>query len=288
MLNTIQVIPSFRIGDPFGEKISEESLHLLMEIGDGSVTLAVYREGKKMLLGLEHYLITENADGIERQLADFLLTHEWVKKNYKAVWICFNTADAMLFPEELHDPAVQELVMNTVMGDLPDGEVINELIEGKSMYCVYRIPSSLYDLIGSRFGEESATHFYTVSARTNIPSGEGMRVCIGHGRMVVSLVSDGKLILMQNYPARNGQEAAYHLLNIRHQFGLNAETFPVEISGMVQEDSALYTEISKYFLNLTLSERPSVLNYAEAFDEHPQHYFQTIYKLAVCVSLEVD
>lgn len=290
MLNTIQATPAFKIGEPFQEKVNEHNLHLLMEISEGSVTLAIYREGKKMLVALEHYLITQNADGIERQLEDFLLTHEWIRKNYKAVWICFTTADAMLFPEELHDPSIQELIMNTVMGDLPDGEVINELIDGKNMYCVYRMPSTLYDLIGSRFGEESATHFYAVAVKTNpaTASNNGLRVVIGHGRMVVSLIGNGKLKLMQNYPCKNGQEAAYHLLNIRRQFDLDQETVPLELSGMVEENSALYNEIKKYFLQVSLVERPETLNYAEGFDEYPAHYFQTIYNLAICVSSEVD
>lgn len=289
MTSSIELIPSFKIGNPFREGGQEHDRHLLLEIGGRSVTLAVYNGEKQLLTGLEHYQLPESFEEIYRQLEDFLLTHEWIRKQYRAVWICFNTSDALLFPEELHDPSIQELVLNTVSGDLPDGDVINELVEKCGFYCVYRVPSSLYDLIGSRFGEESATHIYSVMARFNAanPVQDEMEVVIGAGRMTVQLTLDGKLQLMQSYPCGNGVEAAYFLLNIRQQFGLDAEAIPVVLSGMVEMDSALEQEISKYFRETRFAEKPSGVEHTEEFSQYPAHYFHTISKLALCVSSAV-
>jgi hypothetical protein len=61
----------------------------------------------------------------------------------------------------------------------------------------------------------------------------------------------------------------------------------VVLSGMVEMDSALEQEISKYFRETRFAGKPAELEHIEEFNQYPAHYFHTISKLALCVSSAV-
>lgn len=290
MVNSPNFVPAFKLGTALQSAKPEEEQHLLIEISNSTVTLAIYGETQHKVAALEHFIFPEHQEQYHSLLEDFFLTHHWFRKNYRAVWISFSSNEAMLYPEELHDTMIQEQALELLTGDLSEGEVVNDLIQKAGVACVYRIPTILYNLIGSRFGEESATHLYALLPRYHaiVSNPDIMEVAVGNKQMTVFLRKKGKLMLVQQYPCLNGAEAAYHLLHIKQQFGLDVETFPVQLSGMIDPDSALEKEISRYFRNVSFAMLPTDLQLSEDFFELPTHYFHNIYKLAACVSLAED
>lgn len=283
-------MPAFKLGKVPGTGKQEEEHHLLIEMSGSTVTLAIYDAAQHKVATLEHFVFPEQQERYYSLLEDFFLTHHWVRKNYRAVWISFSSSDAMLYPEELHDTMIQEQALELLTGDLSEGEVVSDVVEKAGISCVYRIPAVLYNLIGSRFGEESATHLYALLSRYHAvsPNPDMLEVVVGNKQMTIYLRNKGKLMLVQQYPCNNGAEAAYHLLHLKQQFELDAEIFPIQLSGMIDPDSALEKEISRYFRNISFAMLPTDMQLSEDFFELPTHYFHNIYKLAACVSLAED
>ena len=55
------------------------------------------------------------------------------------------------------------------------------------------------------------------------------------------------------------------------------------VSGMIDVDSSLYSELFKYFLNMEFAILPGNFNYADAIKEQPAHYFSHLFATALCV-----
>ena len=79
------------------------------------------------------------------------------------------------------------------------------------------------------------------------------------------------------------EAVSFHLLNIANQWNLSPEDITVKISGLLETQSAMYTEILKYFLRVELELKPAGFQYDFAFDNFPQHFFSPVFSLAVCV-----
>ena len=98
--------------------------------------------------------------------------------------------------------------------------------------------------------------------------------------MVVSLIKDGKHQLINSFNYRTAEEITYTLLNICQQF--DVENIALEISGLLEKNSALFAEIYKYFETIDLTPLPENKNYSEEITQHPSHYFSHIFALDTC------
>ena len=97
---------------------------------------------------------------------------------------------------------------------------------------------------------------------------------------MVSLIKDGKHQLINSFNYRTAEDVTYTLLNICQQF--EVENIDLEISGLLEKNSALYKEIYKYFQTIDLIFLPENKNYNEEITQHPSHYFSHIFALDSC------
>jgi hypothetical protein len=53
---------------------------------------------------------------------------------------------------------------------------------------------------------------------------------------------------------------------------------------MIDEDSALYQELFKYFPQMKFSGLPENFTYPKGLDAYPSHYFSNLFAIAACGS----
>ena len=97
------------------------------------------------------------------------------------------------------------------------------------------------------------------------------------------LLKEGKLQAIQTYPYKSPEDVAYYLLHLCESFEVVVNDTTVHLNGMISEDSNLYNEISKYFLNIQFESLPAGITYPEAMNEYPAHYFSHLFAIAPCV-----
>jgi len=90
-----------------------------------------------------------------------------------------------------------------------------------------------------------------------------------------------QLQLAQAYSYKTPLDVVYYLLKICYEFGLDQSEVFVILSGLIDQDSAMYSELHSYFLNLYFAQPPP---YSVPENEYPHHYFTSLYNLAACVS----
>jgi len=70
----------------------------------------------------------------------------------------------------------------------------------------------------------------------------------------------------------------YYLVKISNQFSLSRQELLLQLSGLIDQDSALFTELSQYFLQLEF--RPGLWQDTG----YPDHFFTSLNDLARCAS----
>ncbi len=99
-------------------------------------------------------------------------------------------------------------------------------------------------------------------------------------KVVVDLIKDGKHQLINTYSYTAPQDVSYILLAICQQADI--KNIHLVISGLIEDNSALYKEIYKYFDNIELSRFREGYQYAEGITTLPSHYFSYIFDLDLC------
>jgi hypothetical protein len=109
-----------------------------------------------------------------------------------------------------------------------------------------------------------------------------IKVIFYSDKMVALFVRDGKVQLMQTFLYQDTTDVIYHLLNCCRHLGLDQETVKLLVGGLIDRQSALSTELNKYFLRLRFEEIDESIRITDELKELPLHYFSSILKIAVC------
>ena len=96
----------------------------------------------------------------------------------------------------------------------------------------------------------------------------------------VMVMKEGKPLLAQTYTYSAPLDVVYYLLKIFEQLQLKHEEVQVLVSGLIEEDSALYKELYNYFLHLQMQQGSQI---TLENNNYPEHFFTSMYNLAACV-----
>lgn len=100
----------------------------------------------------------------------------------------------------------------------------------------------------------------------------------------LTCLKNGKLLCSRSATYASPEDVVYYLLKVCQQFKLSQEDVKVKLSGMIEEDSSVFRELYKYFLNLEFESVPPEISLDESLKEYPAHFFLPVCKLALCVS----
>jgi hypothetical protein len=72
-------------------------------------------------------------------------------------------------------------------------------------------------------------------------------------------------------------------LNVCKGFDVQPDSVILHINGMIDENSALYSAIYKYFLQIEFDTLPEGYTYDDGIKNYPAHFFSHLFALASCV-----
>jgi Protein of unknown function (DUF3822) len=254
---------------------------LFCEVSEQSFSYFFKNEKNNLITGLSvfHFNKINNDNGSSGILKKILQEQDLFNNN-KEVFISYAYSECMVVPAPYHEPEKNQANLSILHGDLEPGIILSDFVPEKNLYTVYRIPLPVYDIITKRFPGATNTHQYsslikTMGARENL-----LRMIFYQQKIVMMLIINGDLQIIQSYNYKTPDDVVYHILNICAQF--HVEEALLQLHGMIEEDSALFREIHKYFLSMKLGCLPDTCNYAEGIKEFPSHYFSHLFSLAPC------
>ena len=255
-----------------------QQTNLICEISADGFSYIFENDREKKFHGLSVFHFT--GDDIPGQLKKIFHEQSLLSKSYKKVFISYTGDQSALLPEELYRAGENELLLDTLYGDVNAGTIVTDLVADKKIYNVYRMPAAVHKVLADQFPLAAFSHQYSLLIKQEF-EGDLLRVIFYRDTFVVLLIKAGELQIMHTYPYKSGADVVYHLLNICGQFNMPA--VPVRIGGMIEIDSDLHKELSHYFPNITFDRLPDDYEYVNNLKDIPHHYFSHLFSLALCV-----
>lgn len=264
-------------------KIDTNNCTLFCEISYECFSFAIKNEEQNKFVGVAVFELEKAAD--EKEYANVL--EELINKqplladSFKKVYIIYSFKECVLIPFNLYSSLENENVLKLVHGDIQSNSfVLTDLITENGVYNTYRVGAPIVSMLQKKFPDAENIHRYSVSLKQPQPEGDKLKVIFYPQRIIVKLSKNGKTEFINSFNYRTKEEASYILLNTSTQY--EANNIPVEVSGLIEKNSALYKEIYKYFETVSFDSLPAGLEYAEEIMQQPSHYFSHIFSAVSC------
>ncbi|MDQ3683939.1 MAG: DUF3822 family protein [Bacteroidota bacterium] len=261
----------FQIGDE--EKIIHGST-LLCEWGDDYCCFSAYDQQTKTLQNLQYVTF----DCLTDSISDNILQVIKKETEYNKILFCSCSSKAILTPVKVHhqhNPFLSCLYgeKNTVaLHDvIPEWQLVNS----------YHFSTRLYQKILTAFPLACFLHTYTpfIKIYNGYVAESQIAVHFTPFNFRVIVKKEGQLQLAQMYCYQAPLDVVYYLLKIIQEIDLLKEDTFIILSGLIEQDSALFKELHQYFLNVHFA-LPG--NVTLQNNKLPQHFFTSMYNLAAC------
>jgi hypothetical protein len=232
-------------------------------------------------LGIYHFDNSRPAEGFPIALQVLFHQKEFLSKNFKKVCIVYSFPQSVLIPFSIYKRENNKTMMNMMFGDVESNEtILTDVITAHSMYNCYRLSPATIEVMQTQFKGSSTQHQYSLLLNNPVEGQNKMCVIFYARKVVVDLIMNGKHQLINSYNYQSSEDISYILLNIKQQFKI--KNIHLEISGLIEKNSALYKEIYKYFDDIELSGYRKDIAYTEEIKGFPSHYFSYLFEMDSC------
>lgn len=261
---------------------------LLIEVSEKLIGYVIYNKDQKQLLGLRQYHLDISAEKPTAQaLSEIIANDGLLQQHFKEAIIVYNFPDSSLLPDQYFDIGMNKLITELLFGNAFKGLVLSEKIPAWDVYNVYRVHREIHALLQQKFSGGRYWHYYSimlsvVDKEKEMP--DDLFQCVFYPeKFVIGFFKRRHLQLLQTYQYETPEDVSYFLLKICQQFNISQENLKLIVSGLIEQESTLFTELLKYFHDIDFDQVPDAIQTKGLLQNFPQHYFSPILKMAICV-----
>ncbi|HVI47375.1 MAG TPA: DUF3822 family protein [Chitinophaga sp.] len=283
--------PAFTVDDETLLETDLTACHLLVLVGSGVFSYAVYDPAARKFLALKSYhfqpqkLATADLEMIEEvfDVDKLLLTA------FKSVLLAFDTGGSILVPQEYYMPSLKKDYLHLSQPEKVQEAVLADMLPSLPMVNVYSVDKDLLGFLRKEFSTDTAIHAgsallrsYPLDLDFNAPDGiTFLELQVHH--FTLTIYAAGKLLIQQQHEYQGGLDIVYMLVNTLRQLNLDERRVKVKLGGAIAKDSLVYQELFKFIPHLEWVQRLPGFNYITKMQEIPGYYFHNLYALALCV-----
>lgn len=261
---------------------------LLIEVGEKVFSYVIYNKEHHRFVGLRQYnLDFTPGKNILESLLEITTGDELLQVPYKEAYVIYNYTDSNFLPAKFFHIELNQPATELVYGNARKGLLLSEKVNGWDMYNIYRVPREIHALLQRKFAAGNYWHYYTLllsdgQVKTS-PETHFIKLVMGADHFLVVVFKDKAIQLLQSYSYQTPDDVSYYLLSICNRFHISQEKVTLIVSGLLDEQSRLYQELLKYFLQVQWDRLPDNVSLDAVFSPFPSHYFSPLLKMALCV-----
>jgi hypothetical protein len=163
--------------------------------------------------------------------------------------------DSTLIPGNIYDANRKEQYINIQYGQNQSTVVKGDLHYGLGGYTVSRIDENLYRsmITGGSNSEVSNWYQHMINYALQFKNYEDVVfVSLFDRTFTITVNKQQKFKFINSFTYQKPEEVCYKLVQVYKTFDLSVEECPVMIMGVINADSLLYNELSKYFKTIHL------------------------------------
>jgi hypothetical protein len=261
---------------------------LLMEISEKLFGYVVFNKEQNQLLGLRQYHLDTSSEQPASQVLNEIITNDLLlQQPWKEFVAIYSFPDSTLLPEKYFDIGMNKTFTELLFGNAFKGIILSEKIPAWEVYNIYRVQRDIHGLMQQRFSGGRYWHYNSIlltSIERTQETGVHFLKCLFYPeKFVVAFFRGPQLQLLQTYQYETPEDVSYFLLKICRQFEASQENVRVNVGGLIEQQSALYTELLKYFQHIECDRIPTAIETKGLLENFPEHYFSQLLKMAKCV-----
>jgi hypothetical protein len=257
-------------------------------VGEKMFSFVIYNKEQRRFVGLRQYNLdyTPGKTMLEN-LLEIVTNDEWLQSQFKEAFIIYNYTDSNFLPEKVFHIELNQPVTEILYGNARKGLLLSEKVIGYKMYNIYRVPREIHALLQRKFSSGNYWHYYTLmlyDQQTQPSAGEQViKMVMRADQFLVAVYNGEQIQLIQSYSYQTPDDVSYYLLGICNKFKISQDKVTLIVSGLLDEQSRLYQELLKYFLQVQWDRMPDTIKLDQVFSAFPTHYFSPLLKMALCV-----
>jgi hypothetical protein len=249
---------------------------LSLSIGERSFSFAISNAQANQLYHLASFSADEMTTDV---LAEILSLHPEASATFYKVAVCYNYAQHVLVPQEFYESERTGDLWKAVHGISAGKNIISESAPQWQLNDVYSVPQDVQQFLMRRYPSATYKSFSSLALKLAGNSENGLlQVDFGVDEFHVLALKQSKLLLVESFSYSSPHDVLYHLLYICNEYSLSQYEVQVNISGLVDKDSALYKELYQYLIKIDF--RNATWSHAE----YPLHFFTVLNDIARCAS----
>jgi len=217
----------------------------------------------------------------ENELMDFFSVNSSLQNSFYQVQVVYDFSESILISSKDYRAEDAGLLLTTFGSNSGTANIVSELIAEWQLYNIYAVPKEIQEWINKKFPSVRFWHQYTLAIKYIVAATANGSLLIDIRKTDFTLIAakNSQVILAQTFEYSTPEDILFYLLKICQQFSLSQREVQVQLSGLVDQQSALYKELYQYFIHLEFREASWSIQ-----SEYPAHFFTSLNDLAKCVS----
>lgn len=263
-----------------------DQVHLLVEAGSYGVSFAWFTKEPFNIRGLAIYQYNDLAapGSMASEIEHTLQASPVYNKAHASVTICFDFKESLLVPIVHFKESTAGSLLNMVYAIDQESNYKIEHVKGHPVVNVYAVHKKIEDILLRQFPSADIHHATSLQIEKFQADENRLHCIFFHNCIKVFLLDGSVLHVVQQFNYNTPVDAAYHLLNCCEQYNFKPSEIKLVLSGMIDGNSKLYTELFRYFLNIEFEETDSRIKLHDRIKFYPGHFFSHLTGLASCVS----
>jgi hypothetical protein len=252
--------------------------HLLVQHHDSFCGFLLFDPQQQQVHAWVLYELTAPLD--ETMLSQLTERQEWLRSSFRSVTIADYNAVNTLVPKPFFIPGSEKQLPEVVPG-LHHNHILLEDATA-DVVNLFQVPAAAYTAFARLFPAARWKHHETAVLQ-QLPTEEAkINMELWFHRVFLFAEQNGKWLLLQQRAYQTPEDVLYHVLNCKKQFGMRDEVM-VTVTGMIEEQSALYKLLHQYILNLE-PEQQLVYGFPPNTSDIPNHTKSSLDRILTCVS----
>lgn len=263
------------------------SYHLALEISQFGYSYSIIDQIRRQYVALKHVPFKQklNDKQFYDKIKESISTDTFLSKNYKSMDLIYVSRKSTLVPTPFFDRSTLKQLVDLNF-ELEEYEEIHfNKLKNPDTYNVFTIPSYITTLMVNTFPEVRFFHQSTAlieSSLTEMQGNTAFRLFINVSFDFVDVlgIEGDKLIFHNTNFYKEASDVVYIIANILKQQNLKAIDTEIELSGDLDQESAIYKASANFFPKLSFFTLGNKMMYP--FKEVPEHQFRNILILPEC------
>jgi hypothetical protein len=260
---------------------------LQFDIANDHIACSLINMGNQAIQAFEFFEWETGASPLENNwntiFSEAAATSELLQKPVSAVQVFINNASSVIVPLEKFNTEAATDYLQLLFGPAIEATLKHEKIKNTpSLINCYRIPTSLLDVLNTRYPLHQLAHAYTpnitglyAEAVSDKPM---LKLQFYKNHFIASLFVSSTLQFVQSFSFTSTEDICYHLLHINTAHQIDAATIKVNMMGFIDASSAAAVCIEQIYPQVEYKKPRQEKVLPAMFDAPVSHYFTAFLK----------